>query len=894
MSLLKKSLINFLVITVLIVLLILAVPYYFFYTEGGNKNLNKLLSYSATNQVGLEVDIQSLNLDEYPYVTADILVDNKYKVYLHGFLSDLLSERKFDMQYTIKGNAIQNDIIRVKSPLDIKGTLKGKRKYTELTGEGKILDGNVSYNLVKERKVYMDVDLKFNEINSTKLLKLLEQKPIFGGKADAHLHLDYFHKKKRKGTLQYSVKDKNFHGHDIEVDINVNLNDEKHTFTIDANTSELQLKLADGIYDEQQKYANAAFDLNVSDLSAFKKELGEEYLGRFDAKGVITYDDHLLIQGKSKSFEGLLAFDLNNTLLHVDIMDIPFTSFLKRMSISPSIEANTIGHINYNIEKREMDSLLTLQNTKILPSELSDTLLDKLGYDILNDSFTKSTIEANLKDNIFSSKIILANDKHHLILKDTQMDTEKKLINTYIDLKTPLHFLEGRVFARIDEYITKDVYLKFDGLVEKYYALKLDGLINEELINMDYSLDTQRFPSHLVTIEDNVSIQGHLNGPFTNLRIRGKGRALDGEVRFDAIKKSDHLENVKIRMRDIHALKLSTLLGYPTLPHGKAHINGDFSYLSKDKYQGKLDYKLTKSKYEGLPLSLEIHVQGDEKQQQFKGDIQLANADINLTKGLRDSNTTLAKAFFIVDAKDLTELEPILGAKYTGEFYAMGNVSYKDDIQIRGLTKTFGGMIDFLYKDELLIIDVDRSSLKRILSLFTAEPLVDATSIGHINYDYKKKLLLVDAKLKNARFIPSGLAEDVYKKSRINLLRENFDNSSVQARYQNKILLSNIHLKGDRSHLLLNNIKLDNNRKTVEAEFDIYMQKQEFIGKVNGSLDDPDFNLNMQKLLKFQMNKQMDTYMGEDNRKMMESMPMGGTAKDMATDMGGGFMDMFF
>jgi len=72
------------------------------------------------------------------------------------------------------------------------------------------------------------------------------------------------------------------------------------------------------------------------------------------------------------------------------------------------------------------------------------------------------------------------------------------------------------------------------------------------------------------------------------------------------------------------------------------------------------------------------------------------------------------------------------------------------------------------------------------------------------------------------------------------------------------------------------------------------MQKKEFSGKVYGSLDSPKINLNMQKLIRHEMDRQLDSIMGEGNRKMMENMPMGGMAKDVASGMGGAFMGMFF
>jgi len=43
------------------------------------------------------------------------------------------------------------------------------------------------------------------------------------------------------------------------------------------------------------------------------------------------------------------------------------------------------------------------------------------------------------------------------------------------------------------------------------------------------------------------------------------------------------------------------------------------------------------------------------------------------------------------------------------------------------------------------------------------------------------------------------------------------------------------------------------------------MQKQEFTGKVYGSIDDPKVNLNMQKLIQYQMDKQLDAMMGKQS-----------------------------
>jgi hypothetical protein len=351
---------------------------------------------------------------------------------------------------------------------------------------------------------------------------------------------------------------------------------------------------------------------------------------------------------------------------------------------------------------------------------------------------------------------------------------------------------------------------------------------------------------------------------------------------------------VNIYLKNIHALKFATLLGEPTLPSGIANISANFTQLSKKNYLGIIVYKLTQSKYKSLPLSVDAHIDVNNDIQTFTSAIDLGNTCIELSNGRREADKNKQSAFFTVSTKDLTQLEGVLGEKYIGSFYAAGNVSYDNKLTIRGITKTYGGVIDFLYKNDMLIMDLEQTSLKNILLLFAQKPLLDASTTGTINYNYKEKLLLVDTKLENAKFEHTNIVDSVFAKSGVNLLKETFPQSTLNARYQNKILKGNINLKSPTSFFILNNIIVDNNTKSVNAFFDFKMQKQEFTGKIYGFIDHPKINLNMQKLLKYQMDKQLDTYMGKGNRKMMESMPMGGMAKDMATDIGGGFMDMFF
>ncbi|SFZ98319.1 hypothetical protein MNB_SV-5-683 [hydrothermal vent metagenome] len=368
---------------------------------------------------------------------------------------------------------------------------------------------------------------------------------------------------------------------------------------------------------------------------------------------------------------------------------------------------------------------------------------------------------------------------------------------------------------------------------------------------------------------------------------------MEGKVKYSGIKIKDNFEDVNIHFNDIHALKLFTLLGEPTLPNGKANVDAYFTLINDKKKKGHLDFVLQKGQYQTLPLALKAKADIHNNLITFLSDATLSTANIHISKGEYNLLTNRSKAFYTVKTNNLAPLEPLIG-KFMGPFSTSGEITYNKQFQVRGLSSSFGGMIDFLYKKDMLYIDLEKVSLNRFMGLFPYPKMLNAQVNGNINYNYKEEKLLVRTDLNNTKFLNSDLVETVFEKSGVNMLKEVFPHSTLRATYQNKILQGDIILKNKQSHFYFTNVKMNKNNNSVNAYFDLKMQGQEFSGKVYGSLDNPKVNLNMQKLIRYQMDKQLDTYMGKGNRKMMEAMPMGGVAKDMAADVGAGFMGMFF
>ncbi len=888
-----STLIKYIIFIIVFISLIL---FYFLYTPLGNQHIYSSVSYILTKKAGLDIDVESINIQQYPYLEADMLVEDKYNLKLKGFLEN----NKLDMDYTLTSNCIQSTVCTIDDEIHIIGHINGPLGKAKVTGEGKALDGDISYEWLKQEDTFKDINLVLNDINSSKLFTLLGQTALLEGKANARIHFDRISQESKKGEIFYDIKKSDFSGLLVDLHAKIDIDNKDQTFIIDVIAPELTLHLTKGRYNQDKNYAHAFYALDIKELSHLEKLLDYKYVGPFYAFGEIEYDKHIIIKGLSKSFGGLIDFMYEKDTLKADLTDVPFRNFITKLSYKPLLDANTRGQMGYDFLSKSITINTKLKNAKFLPSELLDTLSEKSGINMREEVFDDSSLNLTYKDDILTGDIRFSNKENHLLLNDAKVNLTKKSIESTIDLQTHKYRLSGETYiASLDEATPmqntlQDTYLRFNGTFNKHYKLTLNGLINDTWANMDYSLSAARFPGHIYTIEDDINLTGHINGPFSRLHISGEGEALDGHVSYDGVKINDRLENFTLSMDGIHSVKLSTLLGQKTFPKGRADLHADFEYLSKENKKGTLIYSLEKSTLDKLPFSLYTQINLDNSKQTFTADITMANAEINITKGSRDTDTNTTSAFYVIDVKDLTPFEKLLGYKYYGPFYAMGEATYHKHFKVQGLSKTFGGMLDFVYEKDKLDIDLDSVSFKQFMSLFPSQIMIDGETTGKINYDFIKKRMVVNTKLKNAKFLHSDLVSNIYKKADVNMLLEEFDDSTLEASYQNDILQGDLKLSNDRGHFFLTNTIMNTQTNTINAYFDFKMQEQQFSGKVYGALDDPEVDLNMKKLIRHKMDKQMDSMVGKGNRELMEKMPMGEAAKDAASGVAGGFMGIFF
>ncbi len=424
--------------------------------------------------------------------------------------------------------------------------------------------------------------------------------------------------------------------------------------------------------------------------------------------------------------------------------------------------------------------------------------------------------------------------------------------------------------------------------------LTLWGHLDDSRVDMNYTLTSDCIATEYCQIDDDIKIKGQIRGPFSRLSITGKGTALDGNVSYSAIKYIDRAEQIKLILRDINSSKLLNLAGEDALIQGKANADITFSTMDEKHKKGLIIYSVKDHNFKGIPLDFSTKIHIENEKHSFTIDATSPYLTLNISEGVYDQEEQRAEALYVVNIKDLSKLEKLLGKKYRGDFYARGEVSYDKYLKITGLSKSFGGMTEFNFEKDGLKIHLDNVLLDEITSLFSMPPMLTANVTGDIHYNFIQETLVANTMLHNAKFIECSLSKIVRKKAKVNMLKEIFNDASLDLIYHNENIIGDLKLANDRSHLYLTSAKINTKEETIDAYFDFKMQRQEFSGKVYGSLDNPKVNLDMQKLVRYQMDKQVDKVIGKKSRKIMEKLPMGGVAKDVASGMGASFIKVFF
>jgi hypothetical protein len=434
--------------------------------------------------------------------------------------------------------------------------------------------------------------------------------------------------------------------------------------------------------------------------------------------------------------------------------------------------------------------------------------------------------------------------------------------------------------------------------VDNKANLIVKGVIGLHRLKLDYTFTSDPIKYASTTIDDDFHIDGQVTGQYNNMYVTGHGTFLGGNIVYETTKRTDRIEDLLITMKNIDSQKLFKRMGQKTLINGKADVKIAFTFMDKVHRDGYFTYDVKDNNFSGIPISLHTKVNIKDKQHTFIIDIKAPSLSLEVRDGKYDLEKKLAKASYILDIKDLAALKTFLGYKYLGVFKAKGEIIYKDRLSITGYSNSYGGVIDYHLENDGLIIGLNGVSFKSLVSIFPYEPILTASATGNIFYNFIEKSIVINSTLKNSKLLKSNFTKNIYKKSHVEMTKETFKYSTLDAGYQNGIFSAEVKLGDEKNHAYLKNTIINIDKNTISTYFDFKLQKKSFTGKVYGNYNNPTVNLNTKEAIEYHFTQRFDSILGKKNRenveKFVNAFPLGNNIKDMASEAAASIVNMFF
>jgi len=402
------------------------------------------------------------------------------------------------------------------------------------------------------------------------------------------------------------------------------------------------------------------------------------------------------------------------------------------------------------------------------------------------------------------------------------------------------------------------------------------GEVDGRKLDMNYHLTGNAFKYNSINLKEKIDIKGHMSGIYPEFSVEGDGKTFEGDVAFSFIKTPKEFKNLKIALRNVNSKNILIYLKKKPLLHGKADINAYFRNFSKYKRDGEVLIYMEKATMPSVLgdefFSLKSKIEVKDIEYFYDIGVKSDIGNMIVADGYYHKSKHESKASYALDLKELAYFEKILKRKYSGGFQSQGEVTYSNkELRVTGQSNKFEGLLKYTYTKEKLKLNLYGTSLVKLLRFFSYPTLLSAKVYGSIDYNIKDKIVLINSKLKETKFRKTKITDMIFNKTGINILKETYDDSSFIAGYQKSVLYSTLKIdNGKDKHLYLTDTKLYSKTNAIESKFEVKIAGQELYGGIYGTLKNPKVSIDMQKILKYQIKKQIGSLLGTGKKELIK------------------------
>lgn len=277
---------------------------------------------------------------------------------------------------------------------------------------------------------------------------------------------------------------------------------------------------------------------------------------------------------------------------------------------------------------------------------------------------------------------------------------------------------------------------------------------------------------------------------------------------------------------------------------------------SGDMFGGDISFSFVKIYKEFKEVNVELHNANSRKLLTFfkkRGSVA-GEVDVNITNGYYSSIQHVGRAEY--------------NLIYSKIFKSSGDIEYhKRDLIVKGKSDSFGGLIKYIYANHKLKIDLEGIYLLKIVEHTHYKSPISSRLYGYIDFDVNQNIGTFDINLKDTRFIKTSMSDKIFNLTGFDILKDTYNNSSFIGGYRDSILYAMLKIDNKREHIYLNDIKIDIRKESINSTIELEVGGKRFYGDIDGRLREPHISIDIKKILKYQLNKELNSIIKVDRVK---------------------------
>lgn len=414
--------------------------------------------------------------------------------------------------------------------------------------------------------------------------------------------------------------------------------------------------------------------------------------------------------------------------------------------------------------------------------------------------------------------------------------------------------------------IEKYPYIVAKVKVNETAILSLKGELERDNVNVHYHLKGESFHWNNYHVLQPVNLKGKMSGTLKELFVTGEGELFAGTTNYSFLKEGKRFDALKVILNEVEGEDIVRFLNYDFTVKGRLNATMNFDYFMPFRKKGVVELSMkdaiVPNYFPKMPMALNAKIAYRDLFRTFSLDAKSQEGEVHLVDGKYNKSAALLTANYNLHINELSHFKKFLKQNFYGSFETKGSLKYEQgEVFVKGETASYEGLIEYLYNKEGLTAQLKGVSLEKVVRQLSFPALLSAKLYGSVSYG-KDKIVLINTKLREARFRRTNMTNILKNLTGIDIIKEVYDESLFVAAYENSILTSMLHIDNGVNHFYLNNTRMNAKTNEVTGEFDVFIDRQEFLGDIYGTLDDPKVNLDISKLMKYQINKKINNFFG--------------------------------